>query len=212
ITDVGGCVTNAGPFVVDETLTQITDAKVNGETNFSVSIAKGTNYTLNATGTNAATYEWRDMNNNIVGTTANLLLTPANIVLDMNNNIGTYTVKITNNRNCFVILTVNVKVVDLQIFVPTVFTPNGDNKNDLMRVYGTGIKSVTFKIFNRLGELVFETQEFDVTENQTKGWDGTFKGTLLQDGNYTWAIVGKFIDDSDIKVEGRTTGNVLLMR
>ncbi len=212
ITDGGGCVTNAGPFVVDETLAQITDGKVNGEANLSVSIAKGTNFTLTATANNAATYEWRDMNNNIVGTTANLLLTPSNIILNLNDNTGIYTVKITNNRNCFIILTVNVKVVDLQIFVPTVFTPNGDNKNDLMRVYGTGIKTVTFKIFNRLGELVFETQDFDIVENQSKGWDGTFKGTLLQDGNYTWAIVGKFIDDTDIKVQGRTTGNVLLMR
>ncbi|TAE49373.1 MAG: gliding motility-associated C-terminal domain-containing protein [Cytophagales bacterium] len=212
ITDVGGCTTTAGPFIVDETLAQITDGKVNGEVNLNASIAKGTNFTLAATATNGVTYEWRDMNNNIVGTTANLLLTPTNIVVDLSNNTGVYTVRITNNRNCFIILTVNIKIVDLQVFVPNVFTPNGDNKNDLMKVYGTGIKSINFKIFNRLGELVFETQDWDGVENQSKGWDGTYKGTLLQDGNYTWAIIGKFIDDTDIKIQGRTTGNVLLMR
>ncbi|TAG00764.1 MAG: gliding motility-associated C-terminal domain-containing protein, partial [Cytophagia bacterium] len=212
ITDVGGCTTTAGPFIVDETLAQITDGKVNGEVNLNASIAKGTNFALAATATNGVTYEWRDMNNNIVGTTANLLLTPTNIVVDLGNNTGVYTVRITNNRNCFIILTVNIKIVDLQVFVPNVFTPNGDNKNDLMKVYGTGIKSINFKIFNRLGELVFETEDWDRVENQSKGWDGTYKGTLLQDGNYTWAIIGKFIDDTDIKIQGRTTGNVLLMR
>jgi gliding motility-associated-like protein len=212
ITDAGGCVTNAGPFVVDEVLAQITDAQVNGSANFSAIIAQGTDYTLNATATNAATFEWRDMNNNVVGTNASLTLTPNNIVIDPNNNTGTYTVRITNNRNCFVILTVSIKVVKLQVFVPSVFTPNGDNKNDLLRVYGTGIKSVNFKVFNRLGQLVFETDEFDPNENQSKGWDGTFNGVSLHQDNYVWSITGKFIDGTDIKVEGRTTGNVMLMR
>lgn len=58
---------------------------------------------------------------------------------------------------------------DPYVFVPTAFTPNNDGNNDQLFVRGPNIASLSFQVFNRWGELVFETTDI------TKGWDGTFK-------------------------------------
>ena len=54
-------------------------------------------------------------------------------------------------------------------YVPNSFTPNSDNVNDVLYVRGNNIKEMVFRIYDRWGEMVFETQD------QTVGWDGTFK-------------------------------------
>ena len=52
-------------------------------------------------------------------------------------------------------------------YVPNAFTPNGDGNNDLFQIYGEDIKTVSMKVFNRWGELVYSTT------NSLAGWDGT---------------------------------------
>jgi gliding motility-associated-like protein len=59
------------------------------------------------------------------------------------------------------------------VFVPNAFTPNGDQENDVLYVRGIWIEKCIFRVFNRWGELVFETTD------QNIGWDGTFKGKKL---------------------------------
>ena len=68
--------------------------------------------------------------------------------------------------------TVNIRVFKGPTFyVPTAFTPNGDGLNDIFRPTAVGIASMEyFRVFNRYGELVYETSDI------TKGWDGTYKG------------------------------------
>lgn len=56
------------------------------------------------------------------------------------------------------------------LFAPNVFTVNGDNLNDLFFVRGVFIETFNLKIFNRWGQLVFETNDMN------KGWDGTYEG------------------------------------
>ncbi|MEJ7685267.1 MAG: gliding motility-associated C-terminal domain-containing protein [Segetibacter sp.] len=56
--------------------------------------------------------------------------------------------------------------------VPNAFTPNGDGINDKVFVRGYGISKMTWRIYNRWGEKVFETND------KTQGWDGTYKGSL----------------------------------
>ncbi|MEX2588616.1 MAG: gliding motility-associated C-terminal domain-containing protein, partial [Chitinophagales bacterium] len=70
------------------------------------------------------------------------------------------------------------------VFVPNAFTPNGDGINDLFKVYGTRIESMRLQIFNRWGEMIFETNEID------KGWDGTYKGEKLPAGLYVYILRG----------------------
>ena len=71
---------------------------------------------------------------------------------------------------------------EIALFLPNSFTPNGDGLNDTFTPKGFGIseEAYAFLIFNRWGEVVFETN------NVLEGWDGTFKGELLTSGVYAW--------------------------
>jgi gliding motility-associated-like protein len=71
------------------------------------------------------------------------------------------------------------------IYVPNVFTPNGDARNDVLRPICIGIKSLLyFRVFNRYGELVFETSTIN------KGWNGFYKGKLQDSGSFVWMVQG----------------------
>ncbi len=66
------------------------------------------------------------------------------------------------------------------IFIPNLFTPNGDGENDFFNIIGTGIFTYDLKIFNRIGEKVYDT-------NSLKGgWDGYVNGVLAPAGVYTY--------------------------
>jgi gliding motility-associated-like protein len=69
---------------------------------------------------------------------------------------------------CTKVVTLIKPVVD----VPSAFTPNGDGKNDKVFVRGFGIAQMNFRIYNRLGQVVFESG------SPSDGWDGKFKGAL----------------------------------
>lgn len=89
------------------------------------------------------------------------------------------------------------------IYVPSAFTPNGDGLNDIFRPLGTAIERLDyFRIYNRYGELIFETN------NLSKGWDGTYKGKDQKTDNYIWTL--KAVDRKKITREMK--GNVILIR
>lgn len=66
--------------------------------------------------------------------------------------------------------------------VPTAFSPNGDGVNDELKVLGQGISRMKFRIFNRYGQLVFETFR------QEDGWDGTQNGKELDPGTFVYTL------------------------
>ncbi len=67
------------------------------------------------------------------------------------------------------------------IYVPNAFSPNGDGVNDKLFVYGDG--EFILKIFDRWGEKVFESRNFD------KGWNGRYKGRLLNSNVFVYYIL-----------------------
>ena len=70
-------------------------------------------------------------------------------------------------------------------YIPNAFTPNGDGTNETFKGTGIGIKNYTIMIFDRWGELIFQS------DNMEKGWDGTFKGKggdKVQEGVYVWKV------------------------
>jgi gliding motility-associated-like protein len=70
-----------------------------------------------------------------------------------------------------------------KIIIPNSFTPNDDGTNDVFRVIGNlSVNSFTFNIYNRYGELIFNTTE------KSKGWDGRFKGVLQPIGVYLYMV------------------------
>jgi gliding motility-associated-like protein len=70
-----------------------------------------------------------------------------------------------------------------KVFVPTAFTPNRDGKNDLFKILGTeNVSSLRLKIFNRWGEVVFQTSD------KAKGWDGTYRGKYVPNGTYIYLL------------------------
>lgn len=69
------------------------------------------------------------------------------------------------------------------VIFPTAFSPNGDNRNDVLFPLGTKyIKSLSIEIWNRWGQIVYNSTD------STKGWDGTYKGQEAQTGVYAYLI------------------------
>lgn len=85
------------------------------------------------------------------------------------------------------------------IGVPNAFSPNGDGVNDVVRVEGKGIVQLEFRIFNRWGELVFESN------NPNIGWDGTYKGVLQEMEVYTYTVDALLINQQRVPLKGNIT-------
>jgi gliding motility-associated-like protein len=86
--------------------------------------------------------------------------------------------------------------------VPTAFSPNGDGQNDILYVRGAAIQKMDFKLFNRWGQLIFETTTLE------RGWDGTFNGKQQEMESYAYVLDVEFIDGSTVN----KSGNVTLLR
>jgi gliding motility-associated-like protein len=90
-----------------------------------------------------------------------------------------------------------------ELYVPSGFTPNGDGKNDVLRVKAVGIKSFTlFKVYNRWGEPVF------ATTSENAGWDGTVRGIRQTTGVFIW--IAEAIDYKGNKLQRK--GSVTLLQ
>jgi gliding motility-associated-like protein len=114
---------------------------------------------------------------------------------------GNYDVSITiNTANGCVdsYSTIIEKIALAEVFVPNAFTPNGDRENDVLFVRG-GIDELSFKIYNRWGELVFET------EDQSIGWDGTYKGNPVDPGVFVYHLISKCSENEEIFKKGNVT-------
>ncbi len=111
-----------------------------------------------------------------------------------------YTITIKTLGGCITVDTQLVKTVEkADILVPTAFTPNGDRLNDLLRPVLFGIKQLNyFKIYNRLGTLLYQT-----TTNNA-GWDGTFKGVPQLSQVVVWIAEGIGADNKTYNRKGTT--------
>ena len=82
----------------------------------------------------------------------------------------------------------------MDIFIPSGFTPNGDGKNDILKVFGT-YKEFTMSIYNQWGELVWITK-------QSTGWDGRSGGKLQPSGVYTYVAEITLFDQQKVIKKG----------
>jgi gliding motility-associated-like protein len=85
------------------------------------------------------------------------------------------------------------------IMVPEAFTPNNDGVNDQLIFYNIGITKLKyFRIFNRWGQLLFETT------NENSYWDGTFNGVLQPIDSYVWMVEGVGSDGGTFNKRGQS--------
>lgn len=161
-------------------------------------VIKGNSSVLTLTASPGATAMWlpQGTTSPVYGYTVNT--TP--------NHTTTYTVVITRGP-CTETVVVKVVVIDdgcesSDVFVPNTFTPNGDGYNDVMFARGHKLDQIYFAIYNRWGELVFETNDKNV------GWDGTYKGKPADVGVFGYYIKVKCYNG----LETFKKGNITLIR
>ncbi|MGD0711816.1 MAG: PKD domain-containing protein, partial [Bacteroidales bacterium] len=116
----------------------------------------------------------------------------------------TYIVTVKDQYGCTLMDTITIYVLEVScnesdIFVPNAFTPNGDNKNDILYVRSNILKSIYFVIYDRWGEKVFETYD------QSTGWNGTFKGKACDPGVFDYYMKATCINDKEFIKKGNIT-------
>lgn len=102
-----------------------------------------------------------------------------------------YTIGISTKSGCVTVDTQLVKIVkQVEVYVPTAFSPNRDGLNDFLRPILMGIKEIRyFRIFNRWGQLIFETK------TDRPGWDGMLKGAPVSSQVVVWTLEGIGVDN-----------------
>ena len=95
---------------------------------------------------------------------------------------GAYNLRIVDAMGCETTLDFDVVEHFPKISIPNAFTPNNDGVNDVFKAISDCDLLFTMQIFNGWGEIIFSTQGTD------DGWDGRFKGTKVQDGQYSYVI------------------------
>ncbi|MDC3338179.1 gliding motility-associated C-terminal domain-containing protein, partial [Flavobacteriales bacterium] len=120
--------------------------------------------------------------------------------------VGTYSVTqiVTNIYGCIDQITSAITVLPEQtLFVPNSFSPNGDGKNDFFIPQGVGIDNENFEmlIFNRWGEVIFETHSLN------QPWDGKAKGNqkVAETDVYIWLIRTNNVFGNNIEYRGHVT-------
>ncbi|WEK37710.1 MAG: PKD domain-containing protein [Candidatus Pseudobacter hemicellulosilyticus] len=149
--------------------------------------------------TGGVSYAW-DFGDGEVRTKQN-----SDTVMHQYNEPGTFEVMLvtTNQYGCTDTAHLNVEsLIDPLLDVPNAFTPGRFGQNSTIMVKGFGIGTMIWRIYNRSGQKVFETN------NRLQGWDGTFKGQLQPMEVYTYTLDVVFTDGRTY----RKTGDITLIR
>jgi gliding motility-associated-like protein len=187
VTDASGC-TSTSTVTVGSASTLTPDAGL------AVTIYTGQSTTLNGTG--GQYYSWTPSTDLSCANCQNPVASPSVTT--------TYTLIVSDSLGCTASDTVTV-FVDIfcgEVFVPNAFSPNGDNQNDVLFVRGACIVEMDFYVFNRWGEMVFHSTDPSI------GWDGVWRGVPCENAVFNWALTGKLLDGSELKM----SGNVSLVR
>jgi len=115
---------------------------------------------------------------------------------------GLYTVTVTDASNCFETETFTIDASTVpcnELFIPTIFTPDGNGENDILYARGKRILELDMMIFDRIGNKVFETKDKNI------GWDGNYKEKPLNSAVFVYYVKAKFEDGEVIEKKGDIT-------
>ncbi len=159
-------------------------------------IIAGETVQLTATNDEGYTYFWKEdvslSATNIFNPTASPTVTTL------------YELEITNQDGCSNRGEVLVTVIDPtcehpHIFMPNAFTPNGDDKNNVLELKGQYVEEMQLVIYDRWGEKVFESF------SQSNGWDGTYKGVALPPDVFAYYLKVRCINGNEFQKQGNVT-------
>ncbi len=194
----GGCPADTAYVIVSVQAIPLIDAGPD------VVIATGESTQLNATGT-GVTYSWTPTDG----------LSDANISNpDASPTITTtYYVTTTDALGCVATDSVIVKVGGFAV-IPNAFTPNGDGINDYFTIYAQGVDNWQLMIFNRWGQMVYQTTDLSELSNPAKGWDGTYNGQPQGMGSFVYYVEMEIMDTDNPgqTIQKTMKGNITLIR
>ena len=157
-----------------------------------VIINQGTSTTLNAFGANS--YTWNPTTGLDVSTGATVIASPNTTTIycvigqDLNGCTDTACVVIAIVADCG------------NLFVPNVFSPNENSLDEELCLFGADcIQGLSFKIFNRWGELIYESTD------PKECWKGTYKEKLVSTGVYAYTLEATSAANEPISIKGTIT-------
>jgi gliding motility-associated-like protein len=190
VTDINGCTALQQLVVPD-----IPPAIVN-ITASSLAILEGDSVQLNATG--ALSYLWTPSTGLSCATCPSPMASPPQTT--------TYLLTGTDANGCTASrsITIGVDIRCATLFVPSIFSPNGTGpkRNEQLCVLNDCITELEFAVYNRWGQLIFETKD------PQQCWDGTKDGRELPTGVYTYRLFVKLLNGTS----ERKAGNITLVR
>jgi gliding motility-associated-like protein len=190
VTDANGCTAT-------ESYTIVPTGSLNVDvTPLSSTILAGETVGLTATVTPAvagATYVWNPSTDLTCDDCPNPTASPDETTI--------YTVTVTSPDGCTgtASATVFIELVCGEYFMPTIFSPDGNLNNDKLCLYGSCFVEVSLKIYDRWGELVFETND------QANCWDGTYKGKPMNAASYVYVLELTLQDGTTVSEKGNVT-------
>lgn len=181
-------VTNANGCDYTEVYTNYVTVYGNPNANFqinpnNISMLEPVTSVINTSSQDVVSWNWT-IENGDPATSTSEDVNPVTFPFDQPGNYP-ITLVVTNAEGCIDSITKTVAIIsDVLIFAPNTFTPDGDEFNQSWMVHMSGIDVTDFElvIYNRWGEIVWESYDVSV------GWDGTYAGRPVQDGTYTWMI------------------------
>lgn len=108
------------------------------------------------------------------------------------NETGEYSIAVLDKNYCYAYDTVKITVEGCSIFIPDAFSPNGDGINDVFGAKGENITEYSLQIFNRWGELVFETKNMENTWNGNSATLGVYTYVLTYKTKFHKDLVAKY--------------------
>ncbi len=86
-------------------------------------------------------------------------------------------------KGCIDSITMPIQIFkEFYIYIPNAFIPDGDRVNEVFSGSFLGVKEIHMQVFNRWGQLIFESKDLDFE------WDGTCRGQRVQNGTYVWKL------------------------
>jgi gliding motility-associated-like protein len=118
-----------------------------------------------------------------------------------------YLVSLTDTFGCvaYDTLRITVDVCESYIQVPQAFSPNADGVNDHFTLFEKNISQYEIRIYNRWGELVYNSRDLSELNDLSKGWDGTYKGQPQNTGTFVYYLTATDIAGKKFEKKGNLT-------